>query len=142
MAERHYLGTFCTGHTPMVGTTAFQFSENTYHEFIEEYKNAHGLKEKSGPGRAKVHDPLAIRRQSPAQLPVTGCALARLGTGNKPERQRPTSAKAIGSWWDDPIFRPDANLKDAVLKPGEKGPPPPCMATRSHRVLCVDRGVH
>ena len=48
MAEpRVYMGTFATGHTPMVGTTAIQFSENTYHEFIEEYKNAHGMSERS-----------------------------------------------------------------------------------------------
>ena len=35
-AGRVYKGTFATGHVPMVGTTSIQFSENTYHEFIEE----------------------------------------------------------------------------------------------------------
>ena len=98
------------------------------HEFIEEYKNAHNLKEKTGPGRAKLYDPRGQpRREAPAELPMTGCSLARLGTGVKPERQVRTSSKAIGGWWDDPIFKPDAHLKDVVLKPGERGPRPPCL---------------
>ena len=160
-APRTYTGTFCTGHVPMVralasarigpplpilavahscrscvcalqvGTTAIQFSENTMHEFIEEYKSAHGLKEKTGPGRAKIYDPRAQpRRPSPKELPLTGCTLARLGTGQHPARQAATSSKAIGGWWDDPIFKGDAKLKDVVLQPGEKGPLPPCMQKR------------
>ena len=51
---RIYKGTFCTGHVPMVGTTSIQFSENSFHEYIEEYKNAHGMKVKTGPGLAHV----------------------------------------------------------------------------------------
>ena len=45
---RSYKGTFCTGHVPMVGTTSIQFSENAMHEYIEEYKQAHGMQEKKG----------------------------------------------------------------------------------------------
>lgn len=121
------MGTFCTGHTPMVGTTAIQFSENTYHEFIEEYKNAHGLKAKSGPGRATSYDPRGQPRRESPKLPIAGCHLARLDTGTKPERQARTSSKAVGGWWNDPIFAADAKLKDVVQRPGEKGPPPACM---------------
>ena len=118
---RIYKGTFCTGHVPMVGTTSIQFAENSFHEYIEEYKNAHGLKEKSGPGRAKLYDPRAQPpRPSPKELPLAGSKLALLGTGQLPERQARTSSKAIGGWWTDPIFQQGAVLKDAVLKPGEK----------------------
>ena len=58
------------------------------HEFIEEFKSAHGLKEKKGPGRAKLYDPRAQPpRPSPAEVPMNSGNLARLGTGLKPERQ-------------------------------------------------------
>jgi len=121
---RVYRGTFCTGHTPMVGSTAIQFSENTMHEFVEEYKSAHGLKHKVGPGNAKAYDPRAQAKRDAPPLPVAGCALARLGTGNKPERTQQTSSKAVGGWWNDPIFSQNAELPDVVVKPGEKGPAP------------------
>ena len=61
---------------------------------------------------------------------MSGCALARLGTGIKPERQAATSSKAVGGWWNDPIFSADAKLKEVVLQPGEKGPLPACMQKR------------
>ena len=140
-AGRVYTGTFCTGHTPMVGTTAIQFAENAYHEYIEEYKNAHGLKEKSGPGRAKQYDPRAqAPRPSPAELPLQGCNLARLGTGQIPARQVRTSAKAIGAFWNDPIFSQNAVLKDVVLQPGEKGPLPACMQQRDMMTTSAEVG--
>lgn len=113
---RVYRGTFCTGHTPMVGSTAIQFSENTMHEFVEEYKSAHGLKHKVGPGNAKAYDPRAQAKRDAPPLPVAGCALARLGTGNKPERTQQTSSKAVGGWWNDPIFSQNAELPDVVVK--------------------------
>ena len=138
---RVYRGTFCTGHVPMVGTTSIQYSENAMHEFIEEYKSAHGLKEKSGPGRAKLYDPRAqAPRESPAELPIAGCALARLGTGVHPERQHRTSSKAIGSFWNDPIFQPGAKLKDVVLQPGDKGPLPACMQKREMSTTSAEVG--
>ena len=119
MAERVYRGTFCTGHTPMVGTTAIQFAENTMHEFMEEYKSAHNLKEKKGPGLAKVHDFRAQPKRPSPPLPVAGCALARLNTGMNPRRQAATSAKAIGDWWTNPIFMEVMNAP-----PAGKEPPP------------------
>ena len=136
---RVYKGTFCTGHVPMVGTTSIQFAENSMHEYIEEYKNAHGMKEKTGPGRAKIYDPKEKRRESPAEGPFAGCSAARLGTGMYPARQHRTSSKAVGGWWNDPIFAKDAVLKDVVLKNGEKGPPPPCM-DKTHRTTAAEVG--
>ena len=53
---RIYKGTFCTGHVPMVGTTSIQFSENTFHEYIEEYKNVTGMKVKTRAGLAHQFD--------------------------------------------------------------------------------------
>jgi len=136
---RYYTGTFCTGHPPMVGTTAIQFSENAFHEFVEEYKNAHGLKERTGPGRAKIYDPRSLRRESPA-LPIQGCGLARLDTGMLPQRQARTSSRTVGGWWNDPIFAKDAKLPDVVLQPGQKGPVPPCMSNRNMRTSAADVG--
>lgn len=118
-----------------------QFSENCYHEFIEEFKNAHGLKEKTGPGRAKLYDPRAQpRRESPAELPLAGCQLALLNTGHLPARQARTSSKAIGGWWDDPIFQQGAKLKDVVQRPGEKGPLPACMQKQDMRSTSAEVG--
>ena len=121
---RIYKGTFCTGHVPMVGTTSIQFSENTFHEYIEEYKNAHGMKVKTGPGLAHQHDFRAIEKRPSPPLPLQGCKLAHLGTGNRPERRAKTSSQAVGGWWDDPIFARGAKLPDAVLPPGDRGQPP------------------
>ena len=88
------------------------------------YKSAHGLKHKVGPGKAKAFDFTAQdKRESPA-LPIAGCALARLDTGVFAARQASTSSKAVGGWYNDPIFARGAVLKDVVLKPGDKGPPP------------------
>jgi hypothetical protein len=105
MAERHYRGAFCTGHVPMVGTTSIQFSENAMHEFIEEYKQAHGMQERKGPGTAKLYDMRDQPKRPAPPLPIAGCALASLNTGVYPERQHQTSSKAVGGWWTDPIFQ-------------------------------------
>ena len=137
---RVYLGTFCTGHAPMVGTTAIQYAELSLKEFIEEYKNAHGMKHKAGPGKAKLYDPREQPpRPSPA-LPLAGSKLALLGTGQIPERQARTSSKAVGAFWNDPIFAQGAVLKDVVLAPGEKGPLPACMQSRELRTTSADVG--
>uniref|UniRef100_A0A7S2CUA0 Uncharacterized protein n=1 Tax=Haptolina brevifila TaxID=156173 RepID=A0A7S2CUA0_9EUKA len=118
MAERVYRGIFCTGHTPMVGATAIQFGENAKHEFEEDYRSAHGMKEKKGPGLAKVYDFREVpKRPSPA-LPIAGCALARLGPRPNMARQSVTSSKAVGAWWTNPIFM---EMKDAVAQ--KEGPP-------------------
>jgi len=118
---RSYKGTFCTGHVPMVGTTSIQFSENAMHEYIEEYKQAHGMQEKKGPGRAKLYDFRAQPKRESPNLPVSGCALGRMYTGCYPERRRMTSSQAVGNWWNDPILaqKPDTS------KPleGRHGPP-------------------
>ena len=118
--KRVYTGTFCTGHVPMVGTTAIQFSENAMHEFIEDYKSAYGLKEKKGPGLAKVYDFRAQPRKPAPPLPMTGTRLASLMTGNKPARKARTSSQAVGGWWDDDLFQ---KLHNSVSPTG-KGPPP------------------
>ncbi|KOO36622.1 hypothetical protein Ctob_012439 [Chrysochromulina tobinii] len=122
-APRYYTGTFCTGHVPMVGSTAIQFEENAKKEFVEEYKKCHNMKRKKGPGLGYVYDFTAQpQRPSPA-VPVAGCALARLTTGMFPERQAPTSSKAIGSWWTDPVFQ---EMKNHASTKG-KGKPPDCL---------------
>jgi len=127
MAEgpaRVYLGTFCTGHTPMVGSTAIQFEENSKHEFVEEYKKAHGMNEKKGPGIGYIYDFRAQpRRESPA-LPIAGCNLARLNTGNYAARRAPTSSQQVGSWWTDSVLQ---NIKVEEKRPGDKGKPPACL---------------
>ena len=117
---RVYKGTFATGHTPMVGTTAIQFSENAMHEFIEDYKSAHGLKEKKGPGLAKVYEFRAQPRREAPPLPMTGTRLEKLMTGNKPARKARTSSQAVGGWWDDELFQ---QLYNKVEAKG-KGPVP------------------
>jgi len=124
---RIYKGTFCTGHVPMVGTTSIQFSENTFHEYIEEYKNAHGMKVKTGPGLAHQPDFRAQEKRPSPDLPIQGCKLAHLGTGNRPERRAVTSSQAVGGWYNDPIFARGKVLPDAVLPPGERGEPPASM---------------
>jgi len=122
---RYYTGTFCTGHTPMVGSTAIQFEENAKHEFTEEFKKAHGLSEKKGPGIGYIYDAFAQPRREAPAVPVAGCALAKLGTGNKLVRQARTSSKAVGSWWNDPIFQ-DRD-KFVAPAPGDRGPAPACL---------------
>ena len=123
---RKYLGTFCTGHVPMVGTTSIQFSENSMHEYIEEYKSAHGMKTKSGPGLAKQYDFRTVERKQAPPLPIQGCALGRMNTAPSgtlfPQRQTLTSSKAVGGWWNDPIFQQKGEATDFHAK----GPPPPC----------------
>ena len=122
-APRFYTGTFCTGHVPMVGSTAIQFEENAKKEFVEEYKKCHNMKRKKGPGLGYVYDFTAQpQRPSPA-VPVAGCALSLLTTGMFPERQAPTSSKAIGSWWTDPVFQ---EMKKHASTKG-KGKPPDCL---------------
>jgi hypothetical protein len=125
MSEPHvYTGTFATGHVPMIGTTAIQFSENTRHEFEEEFKSAHGLKKKVGPGLAHAYDFRDQPKRVPPPLPVAGCALARMHTGNKLARRAKTSSQAVGGWWDDPIFTQPEILDPPVRKSGDKGAPP------------------
>ena len=105
----------------MVGSTAIQFSENTMHEFTEEFKSAHGLKEKKGPGLGHTYDVRAQpKRESPA-IPMAGTPMARLDTGNHPARSGKKSSNAIGSFWNDPIFTGPAEV---VASPGGKGPAP------------------
>jgi hypothetical protein len=120
---RYYKGTFCTGHVPMVGTTSIQFSENAMHEYIEEYKKAHNMQEKKGPGRAKVYDFRAQPKRESPNLPIAGCALGRMYTGAFPERRAKTSSQAVGDWWNDPVLN-DPSITD-TSKPldGRHGPP-------------------
>ena len=117
---RVYRGTFCTGHTPMVGATAIQYSENTMHEFMEEYKSAHDLKEKKGPGLGHTYDVRAQPKRAAPPLPMAGTPMALRGTGCKPERTPTTSSRAVGSWWTDPIF--DGPAEEVAS--GGKGKPP------------------
>ena len=118
---RMYQGTFCTGHTSMVGTTAIQFAENTMHEYMEEYKNAHKMKVKSGPGLAKSYDFLAQPKKPAPNLPVAGCGTIRREMGNNPARKAPTSSQAVGGWWNDPIFM---QIKNEGALPKGKGKAP------------------
>ena len=74
------------------------------------------------------------------RLPLAGCNLARLGTGQIMARQERTSSKAIGGWWNDPIFKQGTKLKDVVLQPGEKGPLPACMQHKDMRSTSADIG--
>ena len=117
---RKYVGTFATGHISMVGTSAIQFAENTKHEFEEEYRSAHNMKEKVGPGLAKSYDMRAQPKREAPNLPLAGTPFSRLTMGNNPHRQAATSSKAIGSFWNDPIFTKP--LEEAASS--GKGPPP------------------
>lgn len=128
-APRVYRGAFCTGHTPMVGTVAIQFTENAMHEFIEEYKQANGMYEKKGPGLAKAHDFRDEPQRPSPPLPMSGCALARLETGNFASRQAPTSSKAVGSWYTDPIFQ--NSMKETVKPPSKAAPASQGISTTS-----------
>ena len=123
MAAHYYTGTFCTGHVPMVGTTSIQFSENAMHEYIEEYKQAHGMQEKKGPGRAKVYDFRAQPVRESPNLPVAGCQLARAYTGNYASRKGVTSSQAVGGWWSNPVFKDPSVLDSSKPLDGKEGPP-------------------
>ena len=113
----------------MVGTTAIQFTENTMHEFIEEYKSAHNMREMKGPGLGYVYEFRAQpKRPSPA-LPIAGCALAKLHTGNYSSRQARTSSQMVGSWWTDPVFE---NIKESNKPPGDKGSKPAAHGVSSN----------
>ena len=87
-----------------------------------EYKSAHGMKEKKGPGAAKLFDYRNQPKREAPPLPIAGCALARLNTGNQAARRGWTSSQAVGSWWTDPVFY-DC-LKAPPKDPKDKGPPP------------------
>ena len=48
---------FCTGHTSMTINELVSYTSLIRTEFLDEYKMAHGMMVKKGPGRAKVDDP-------------------------------------------------------------------------------------
>jgi hypothetical protein len=96
-----------------VGATAIQFAESTRHEFMEEYKAAHGLKEKKGPKIDGGYDVSAQPKREAPNIPMGGTPMARKDTGNFPERRTTTSAMAVGAWWSDPIFTAGATQADS-----------------------------
>ena len=87
---------------------------------MEEYKSAHGLKEKKGPGLGHTYDVRAQPKRAAPALPMAGTPLARHGTGNYAERTPMTSSRAIGSWWTDPIFDVPLDAEPAS-SPGKNG---------------------
>ena len=97
---------FCTGHTCFEGAAETLFyTESLERQFVDDYRQAHGLHKPKGPGRVELPDWSSKRRDSP-WLPITGasdCARAReLAPPTLPTR---ISSKTIGSWWTDPIFK-------------------------------------
>ena len=91
---------------------------------IEEYKAANGLREPKGPGLGYIYDFRGQPQRPPPGLPIAGCALARLQTGDYPERRARTSSKAIGSWWTDSLMQ---KLKDPPASTGGRGAKPACI---------------
>ena len=117
--NRTLRGAFCTGHTPMVGSEEIFFSEAAKKEFIEEYKNVHGLRKPSGPGRVVPPDWTAARKP-PLPVPVTGAETARTIPGGRPPRNATTSNEAYGSFWNDPLLS-QKTQKTQVPLPGPTG---------------------
>ena len=95
------------------------------------------MKEKTGPGRAKVYDPKEKRRESPAEVPFAGCSAAR-HRHCIPSRRSTAPRRRLWAA-ERPDLRKDTVLKDVVLKNGEKGPPPPCM-DKTHRTTAAEVG--
>lgn len=65
---------FCTGHTSMTINELVSYTALIRTEFLDEYKMAHGMMVKKGPGRAKVDDPtptLVPTLAPPLSLPCT-----------------------------------------------------------------------
>ena len=65
---------FCTGHTSMTINELVSYTALIRTEFLDEYKMAHGMMVKKGPGRAKVDDPtppLVPSLAPPLSLPCT-----------------------------------------------------------------------
>ena len=92
---------------------------------MEEFKSAHNMKEKKGPGLGHMYDVRAGKRPSPT-IPMAGTPLARKDTGMFPARMPPTSSRAIGAWWTDPIFSGPAVTPPEPPSPS-KGIPSPAQ---------------
>ncbi len=79
------------------------------HEFIEEYKHAHGMEKPTGPGRQEPRGFEKERRQ-PIPLPISGTdTLARTGSCGDPQAVvAKRSSNVIGGWWNDELFQREA----------------------------------
>ena len=98
---------FCTGHTSMTINELVSYTSLIRTEFLDEYKMAHGMMVKKGPGRAKMHD-WAAARWDPIPLPITGCAAAKVYPGGRPPRFSKgmySSSSMVGGWWNDELFK-------------------------------------
>ena len=78
------------------------------HEFIEEYKHAHGMEKPTGPGRQEPRG-FQKERREPVPLPVSGTdTLSRAGSCGDPQRAiAKRSSNVIGGWWNDELFQRD-----------------------------------
>ena len=94
---------FCTGHTSMTTKGLVSYTSLIRTEFIDEYKMAHGMFVPKGPGRAKMHD-WAAQRRDPIPLPISGCAAAKVYPGGRPPRKGHSSSSMVGGWYNDPLF--------------------------------------
>ena len=99
---RKYRGPFCTGHTFFPMTAVLSYTEAIHGEFREEYKQAHGLLKRAGPGvqnGPEFREVIAEGRRPPAPLPVSGTPTERCMTGGRPPRKGTVSSSVVGGWW-------------------------------------------
>ena len=95
---------FCTGHTFFPWNEVQSYTALIRTEFLDEYMMAHGLRVPKGPGRAKMYD-WAAKRRDPIPLPVTGCQAAKVYPGGRPPRKGHSSSSMVGGWYNDPLFK-------------------------------------
>lgn len=94
---RKYRGPFCTGHTFFPMEAVMAYTEAIAGEFRDEYKQAHGTREKKGPGLAKQYDFREAPRRDAVQLPLAGTPMARI-SGGRPMKKGTISSATVGGW--------------------------------------------
>ena len=118
---------FCTGHTSMSVNELQSYTKLIHSEFRDEYKMAHGMFVPKGPGRAKMYD-WAAKRRDPIPLPITGCEAAKPYHGGRPPRLSKTmysSSSMVGGWWNDPLFAELNRYEHPRQASRPPGPSPP-----------------
>ena len=144
--RHHTQGVFATGHTVFAGSTeVLAYTQHLDHQFIEEYKQAHGMAKAPiaplapaldpstqpshpfnhqvwGPGRQEPRG-FEAKRKPARDVPISNTKIwAREGMrGDVRSTLAARSSNVVGGWWDDPVFRALQEQAEAGQAGGTRG---------------------